>query len=129
MAHEIATNKITGKAEIAFVGQTPWHGLSTEDVASVLSSDAVKKALGNVGSTKVQTVKVKPAKVKAAGIKRKRRSKVTDDQIIEFLKEERTVGDVRKKLGQLIPKRLEGLLKAGKVVLRKDGLKKFYKAK
>ena len=104
-------------------------GLSTEDVASVLSSDAVKKALGNVGSTKVQTVKVKPAKVKAAGIKRKRRSKVTDDQILEFLEEERTVGDVRKKLGQLIPKRLEGLLKAGKVVLRKDGLKKFYKAK
>jgi len=30
MAHEIETNKITGKAEIAFVGQTPWHGLGQE---------------------------------------------------------------------------------------------------
>ena len=35
-------------------------GLSNEDVAAVLSTDAVKKALGNVGSTKVQAVKVKP---------------------------------------------------------------------
>ena len=110
-------------------------GLSTEDVAAVLSTDAVKKALGSIGTTKVQAVKVKPTTAKAKGavgkvkVKRTRRSKVTDEHILEFLKEERTVGDVRKKLGQLIPKRLEGLLKAGKVVLRKDGLKKFYKAK
>jgi hypothetical protein len=27
MAHLIETNQITGKDEIAFVGQTPWHGL------------------------------------------------------------------------------------------------------
>ena len=30
MAHLIETNQITGKDEIAFVGQTPWHGLGQE---------------------------------------------------------------------------------------------------
>ena len=107
-------------------------GLSTEDVASVLSSDAVKKALGNIGTTKVQTAKVKPSKVKAVGkvkVKRTRRSKVTDENILEFLKTERSAGEIAKKLGQLIPKRVAGLVKADKVVLRKDGIKKFYKAK
>ena len=108
-------------------------GLSTEDVASVLSSDAVKKALGNIGTTKVKTVKVKPAKVKAAvgkvKVKRTRRSKVTDENILEFLKAERSAGEIAKKLGQLIPKRVAGLVKADKVVLRKAGIKKFYKAK
>ncbi len=107
-------------------------GLSTEDVASVLSSDAVKKALGNIGTTKVKTAKVKPSKVKAVGkvkVKRTRRSKVTDENILEFLKTERSAGEIAKKLGQLIPKRVAGLVKADKVVLRKDGIKKFYKAK
>ena len=105
-------------------------GLSTEDVASVLSSDAVKKALGNIGTTKVKTAKVKPSKVKTVGkVKRTRRSKVTDEQILEFLKDERSAGEIAKKLGQLIPKRVAGLVKADKVVLRKDGIKKFYKAK
>ena len=105
-------------------------GLSTEDVASVLSSDAVKKALGNIGTTKVKTAKVKPSKVKTVGkVKRTRRSKVTDEQILEFLKDERSAGEIAKKLGQLIPKRVAGLVKDGKVVLRKDGLKKFYKTK
>ena len=105
-------------------------GLSTEDVASVLSSDAVKKALGNIGTTKVKTAKVKPSKVKTVGkVKRTRRSKVTDEQILEFLKDERSAGEIAKKLGQLIPKRVAGLVKADKVVLRKAGIKKFYKAK
>ena len=34
MAHQIETNQITGKSEIAYVGKTPWHGLGqklTED--------------------------------------------------------------------------------------------------
>ena len=108
-------------------------GLSTEDVASVLSSDAVRKALGNIGTTKVQTVKVKPAKAKGAvgkvKVKRTRRSKVTDENILEFLKTERSAGEIAKKLGQLIPKRVAGLVKADKVVLRKAGIKKFYKTK
>ena len=108
-------------------------GLSTEDVAAVLSTDAVKKALGNVGSTKVLAVKVKPTTAKAKGavgkVKRTRRSKVTDENILEFLKTERSAGEIAKKLGQLIPKRVAGLVKADKVVLRKDGLKKFYKTK
>ena len=103
-------------------------GLSTEDVAAVLSTDAVKKALGNVGSTKVQAVKVKPTTAKVK-VKRTRRSKVTDENILEFLKTERSAGEIAKKLGQLIPKRVAGLVKADKVVLRKAGIKKFYKAK
>jgi len=73
------------------------------------------------------------ATVKAAGgkikVKRTRRSKVTDENILEFLKTERSAGEIAKKLGQLIPKRVTGLVGAGKVVLRKDGLKKFYTAK
>ena len=108
-------------------------GLSNEDVAAVLCTDAVKKALGNVGSTKVQAVKVKPSEVKGAvgkvKVKRTRRSKVTDENILEFLKTERSAGEIAKKLGQLIPKRVAGLVKDGKVVLRKAGIKKFYKAK
>ena len=111
-------------------------GLSTEDVAAVLSTDAVKKALGNISSsTKVQAVKVKPTTAKAKGavgkvkVKRTRRSKVTDENILEFLKTERSAGEIAKKLGQLIPKRVAGLVKADKVVLRKAGIKKFYKAK
>ena len=106
-------------------------GLSTEDVAAVLSSDAVKKALGNIGTKKVQAVKVKPATVKAASgkVKRTRRSKVTDEHILEFLKTEKSAGEIAKKLGQLIPKRVAGLVGAGKVVLRKAGIKKFYQAK
>ena len=35
MAHLIETNEITGKNEIAFVGETPWHGLG-----QVLTKDA-----------------------------------------------------------------------------------------
>ena len=35
MAHLIETNEITGKDEIAFVGETPWHGLG-----QVLTKDA-----------------------------------------------------------------------------------------
>ena len=110
-------------------------GLSNEDVAAVLSTDAVKKALGNVGSTKVLAVKVKPTTAKAKGavgkvkVKRTRRSKVTDENILEFLKTERSAGEIAKKLGQLIPKRVAGLVKADKVVLRKAGIKKFYKTK
>jgi len=107
-------------------------GLSAEDVASVLSTDAVKKALGNLGTAKVSTVKAnkaKTTKVKKTGGKRGRKSKVTDEQILEFLKTEKSAGEIAKKLGQLIPKRVAGLVGAGKVVLRKDGLKKFYTAK
>jgi hypothetical protein len=58
-----------------------------------------------------------------------RRSKVIDDDIIKYLATEHTVGEIRKTLGQLVPKRLAGLEKAGKLVLREDGLKKFWKAK
>ena len=104
-------------------------GLSTEDVAAVLSSDAVKKALGNIGTAKVSTVKAikaKTTKVKKTGGKRGRKSKVTDEQILEFLKTEKSAGEIAKKLGQLIPKRVAGLVKDGKVTFRKDGLKKFY---
>jgi phage/plasmid-like protein (TIGR03299 family) len=30
MAHQIETNQITGKSEIAYVGKTPWHGLGQQ---------------------------------------------------------------------------------------------------
>jgi hypothetical protein len=30
MSHEIETNQITGNREIAFVGDTPWHGLGQQ---------------------------------------------------------------------------------------------------
>ena len=85
-------------------------GLSTEDVAAVLGTDAVKKALSNIGTAKVRAVKVKPAKAaKDKGAKRGRKSKVTDEQILEFLKTEKGAGEIAKKLGQLIPKRVAGL--------------------
>jgi hypothetical protein len=64
-----------------------------------------------------------------AGKKRKGRGpKTSDDDIVKYLKTERTVGEIRKNLGQLVPKRLGGLEKDGKISLRKDGLKKFWSA-
>jgi len=102
-------------------------GLSSDDVATVLGNSAVKKALGNIGAAKNSPVKAQGGK--GTGAKRGRRSKVSDEQILEFLKNERSAGEIGKKLGQLIPKRVAGLVKDGKVTLRKDGLKKFYTAK
>ena len=103
-------------------------GLTTSEICDVLAGKEVKSALNKLGLQ--LKVEGEPAvkKTRKAG-KRTRRSKVSDEDIIKYLKTEHSVGDVRKELGQLIPKRLAGLEKAGKVVMRKDGLKKFYKAK
>jgi len=54
---------------------------------------------------------------------------VGEEQILEYLKTERTSGEIGRALGQLIPKRVVQLVKDGNVTLRKDGVKKLYKAK
>jgi hypothetical protein len=74
----------------------------------------------------------KPKAIKAGktgkGKRKGRASKVMDEDIIEFLKKEHNTGEVRKNLGQLVPKRLPGLEKAGKISMHIDGLKKLWKA-
>jgi hypothetical protein len=57
-----------------------------------------------------------------------RAPKSSDEDIVKYLKTERTVGEIRKNLGQLVPKRLDGLKLKGLIEVRKDGLKKFWKA-
>jgi hypothetical protein len=68
------------------------------------------------------------AKPKAGKRGKGRGPKTSDDDILKYLKTERTVGQIRKNLGQLVPKRLGGLEKDGKISLRKDGLRKFWSA-
>ena len=102
-------------------------GLTAAEIGDVLAGKEVKSALNKLGLQLKAEGEPAVKKMRKAG-KRTRRSKVSDEQLLEFLKKERTVGEVRKELGQTVPKRLEGLLKVKKVTVRQDGLKKIYKA-
>ena len=103
-------------------------GLTAAEIGDVLAGKEVKSALNKLGLQLKVEGESAVKKTRKAG-KRTRRSKVSDEDIIKYFKTEHSVGEVRKDLGQTVPKRLEGLLRAGKLILRKDGLKKFYKAK
>lgn len=106
------------------------EGLEQGEIRQIMQDKALRpflKALGlQVAGTSAPNEAAPIAKQKG---KRTRRSKVSDEMIIEFLATEKSVGEVREKLGQLVPKRLAGLEKAGKLVMREDGLKKLWKAK
>ena len=106
------------------------HGLDPHEVRAIVSDKVLKPALKKLGLQVIEDDE--PASPTTAKVKAKptrtRRSKVTDDDIIKYLKTEHSVGDVRKELGQLVPKRLAGLQKAGKLTVREDGIKKLWKA-
>ena len=107
------------------------QGLDKHEIKEIVSDKVLKPALKTLGLQVIEDGEpaspVKPktkAKAKGTG----RRSKVTDEDIIKYLKTEHSVGDVRKELGQLVPKRLAGLEKAGKLTMREDSIKKLWKA-
>ena len=104
------------------------EGLNEGEIREIVSDKALRPSLKALGLQVINTSEsVTPTASKAK--KGKRRGKVTDEDIIKYLATERTVGEIRDNLGQLIPKRLAGLEKAGKLVMREAGLKKFWKAK
>jgi len=53
--------------------------------------------------------------------------KISDQQIKDFIGGEKAQGELAKKYGQFIPKRLADMKKAGLVAVRRDGLKKFWR--
>lgn len=55
MAHLIETNTLTGKSEIAFVGQVPWHGLG-QQLSADASIDVWKREAGLDWEAKVADV-------------------------------------------------------------------------
>lgn len=44
MAHQLTINRITGKAEMFYVGETPWHSLGTQVPAELTGREARKAA-------------------------------------------------------------------------------------
>ena len=52
--------------------------------------------------------------------------KISDEEIKDFIGGGRAQGDLVKKYGQFIPKRLADMKKAGLVSVRRDGLKKIW---
>jgi len=107
------------------------EGLDEAEIQEIMSGKALKPVLKALGLQVMETATATPeVSPKAKGKqKRTRRSKVSDEEIVKFLATEKTVKEVREKLGQLVPKRLPGLQKAGKLEMRKEGLKKLWTAK
>lgn len=60
------------------------------------------------------------------GVTGKVLKKISDQQITDFISTGKVQGEVVKKFGQLIPKRLADMKKAGLVAVRRDGLKKIW---
>ena len=105
------------------------HGLEPHEIKEIVSDKVLKPALKKLGLQVIEHDEpANPTKPKAKATRATRRSKVSDEDIVKYLKTERSVGDVRKELGQLVPKRLAGLQKAGKLTLREEGIKKLRKA-
>ena len=121
-------------------------GLNPADRAAVLASKEVLAALGSDKSAVAAPVakakrgrKPKASKpaatqgdsttdapIKAKG-KRVRTSKFTDEDVVKFIETQpRTVGDLKKQFGQLIPKRLKQLEEAKKIKCVPEGVKKIY---
>ncbi len=63
--------------------------------------------------------------------KRKKRSvPATDETIIKFIGDgEVATGDIVATFGQTVPKKLKAMVKAGKLSVRKEGVKSLYKVK
>jgi hypothetical protein len=104
------------------------QGLDRHEIKEIVSDKVLKPALKKLGLQVIEEEPADIAKPKAKAKRGARRSKVSDEDIIKYLKTEHSVGDVRKDLGQLVPKRLEGLKKAGKLTVREEGIKKLWKA-
>jgi len=105
------------------------QGLDRHEIKEIVSDKVLKPALKKLGLQVIeQDEPASPSKLKTKVKRGARRSKVTDEDIIKYLKTEHSVGDVRKDLGQLVPKRLAGLQKAGKLTMKEDGIKKLWKA-
>lgn len=104
------------------------EGLDDAEIRQIIQDKALRPFLKALGLQLAGTAAPLPS-VPAPKGKRTRRSKVSDEDIVKFLATEKSVGDVRKSLGQLVPKRLAGLEKQGRLVMREDGLKKLWKAK
>jgi uncharacterized protein YwgA len=93
---------------------------------ALLSDEQFKNLVSKLSITESS----KPTKeVKDSKSSGTRRKKVTNDEILKYLATEHSVGDIRDKLGQLVPNRLKELKKIGNVSFRMDGLKKLWKAK
>lgn len=133
LKEKIAEALEQSKQEVAdILGQAVQYcdGLDDAEIRQIMQDKALRpilKALGlQLAGTSAPTEAVPVAKQKG---KRTRRSKVTDEMIIEFLATEKLTQEVRDGLGQLVVKRLAGLEKQGKLVMRQDGLKKLWTAK
>jgi hypothetical protein len=105
------------------------EGLEDSEIKQIVSDRTVKPALKALGLQVVSDeVPANPTKRKTKAKRGTRRSKVSDEEIVTYLKAEHSVGDIRKDLGQLVPKRLAGLKKAGKIEVRQEGVSKLWKA-
>jgi len=60
------------------------------------------------------------------GVTGKILKKISDEEIKDFIGGGKAQGDLVKKYGQLIPKRLADMKKAGLVSVTRDGLKKIW---
>lgn len=104
------------------------EGLDVAEIANVVSDKEVRPSIRKLGLT-VKTVEEEPAKSPKSRKTGKRHTKASDEDILKYLAKEHSVGEIRKDLGQLVPKKLKRLEQKGQLVLRKDGIKKFWKVK
>ena len=105
------------------------NGLDRHEIKEIVSDKVLKPALKKLGLQVIEHDE--PASVAKPKVKVKRtgkRKSVTEEEILAYIKTERTVGDIRENLGQLVPKRLDALEKQKKATSRKDGIKKYWKA-
>lgn len=115
-------------------------GLDASEIHDIISDKAMTKYLNALGlnSGAVKAVKARSAKVVKRG--KATRGKLVEGVTGHFLKKikdtditafigtvEKVQADLNKKYGQLIPKRLADMKRAGLVTVTKDGIKKLWK--
>lgn len=101
-----------------------------QKLADLLEGKAPATVQAPVQATAKQSTPIKLAKVGRGkllkGVTGKVLKKISDQQIKDFIGAGKVQGEVVKKFGQLIPKRLADMKKAGVLSVRRDGVKKIW---